>query len=134
MIFKALTLLALVGSPFQNPWGKDSDLLAPPPPAPPLELSLGTRLAEAVIHFHQRVLTAVDGPRSHFRPTSSRYMQLAVQRYGFLKGFIMGCDRLLRENEEEWIYRRVETSQGWFKYDPACLDKGSLNSAEIVFY
>ncbi len=134
MIFKGLTLLALVGSPFQIPWGKDSDLLAPPPPSAPQELSLGTRLAEAVIHFHQRVLTAVDGPRSHFRPSSSQYMKVAMYRYGFLKGFIMGCDRLLRENEEEWIYRRVETSQGWFKYDPACLDKGSLDSSEIVFY
>ena len=50
-------------------------------------------------------------------------MQLAMQRYGFLKGFIMGCDRLLRENDEEWVYRTVEIDGRRFKYDPAKTDK-----------
>ena len=46
-------------------------------------------------------------------------MQLAMQRYGFLKGYIMGCDRLLRENDEKWVYRNVEIDGKLFKYDPA---------------
>jgi len=60
----------------------------------------------------------VDGPRSHFRPTSSRYMLLAMRRYGFIKGYIMGCDRLLRENKEEWVYRKVVIDGEEFKWDP----------------
>jgi hypothetical protein len=46
-------------------------------------------------------------------------MQLAIQRYGFLKGVVMGCDRLLRENDEEWVYRTVMIDGQIYKFDPA---------------
>jgi hypothetical protein len=108
---------------FYEPWGKDSDLRAPPPPQEEASLSIATRIADAVIHFHQTVISPVDGPRSHYRPSSSQYMQLAMHRYGFVKGFIMGCDRLLRENDEEWVYRKVEFNGKLMKYDPANIDK-----------
>ena len=134
MIFKIILLLAVAAPPFQEPWGKDSGMHAPLPPTAPRDLSLGARLAEAVIDFHQTIISPCDGPRSHFRPSSSQYMKIAVYRYGFIKGFLMGCDRLLRENEEEWIYRYIDTPQGRFKYDPACLDKGSMHPNEIAVY
>jgi hypothetical protein len=35
----------------------------------------------------------------------------------------MGCDRLLRENEEKWVYRTVYFHGRLLKYDPAILDK-----------
>jgi hypothetical protein len=35
----------------------------------------------------------------------------------------MGCDRLLRENNEEWIYQKVIIDGYEYKYDPARLDK-----------
>ena len=31
----------------------------------------------------------------------------------------MGCDRLLRENDEKWVYHTVEIDGQKFKYDPA---------------
>ena len=108
---------------YQEPWGQDSDLKAPPPKEKMISPSLATRIADLVIRFHQDIISPVDGPRSHYRPTSSRYMQLAMQRYGFVKGFIMGCDRLLRENDEDWVYRKVEIDGRIFKYDPAKADK-----------
>ncbi len=108
---------------FNEPWGKDSDLKIAPPLSKKEELSLGTRLADAVIHFHQTVISPVDGPRSHYRPSSSEYMKLAMHRYGFFKGFVMGCDRLLRENDEEWVYRKIEVNGAIFKYDPALINK-----------
>lgn len=108
---------------FEEPWGKDCDLRVPPPPQKEVELSIATRIADYVIKFHQQVISPVDGPRSHYRPSSSRYMQLAMYRYGFWKGFLMGCDRLLRENDELWVYRTIEVNGEVFKYDPACLDK-----------
>jgi hypothetical protein len=81
-------------------------------------------VADAVIRFHQEVISPVDGPRSHYRPSSSQYMHQAMHRYGFLKGFIMGCDRLLRENDEEWVYRTIQDNDGKiFKYDPAKANK-----------
>jgi len=108
---------------YWEPWGQDSDLKASPKQEATPIPSIATKIADLVIRFHQEVISPVDGPRSHYRPTSSRYMQLAMQRYGFLKGFIMGCDRLLRENDEEWVYRKIEIDGQIFKYDPARVNK-----------
>jgi hypothetical protein len=30
----------------------------------------------------------------------------------------MGCDRLMRENSDEWVYRKIESEGKIFKYDP----------------
>ena len=123
-LFISATLFASPG--YFEPWGNDSTLKDPAKiiAAKKESHSVATRVADAVIRFHQEVLSPVDGPRSHSRPSSSRYMQLAMYRYGFLKGFIMGCDRLLRENDEEWVYRTIADGEGKiFKYDPAKLNK-----------
>lgn len=126
MIFRLLVFvfpLCVFGGPgFYEPWGKDADLKKPSLTTEK-EPNLATKIADLIIRFHQDVISPVDGPRSHYRPTSSRYMQLAMQRYGFLKGYIMGCDRLLRENDEAWVYRKVEIDGRIFKYDPAWTDK-----------
>ena len=105
---------------FHEPWGKYADLkvVSEQAETPPPKLSLIGKCAEQLILFHQNVLTQADGPRSHFRPTSSRYMLLAIRRHGFLRGFVMGCDRLLRENEDAWVYRTIEIDGKTYKYDP----------------
>ena len=90
-----LTLYARPG--YFTPWGKDAELRISQEEKIPAQ-SLTVRCAEAIIHFHQNVLSPVDGPRSHFQPSSSNYMLDAIHKYGFLQGFIMGCDRLMREN------------------------------------
>lgn len=110
-------------SGYFEPWGKDAELSLPKPLEAQADSSIATRIADKIIRFHQEVISPVDGPRSHFRPTSSRYMQLAMKRYGFIKGYLMGCDRLLRENDEEWVYRKIEIDGRIFKYDPAKTDK-----------
>lgn len=111
-------LFAEIG--FIEPWGKDHELLPTKSLIPPVPPSHGffTHLAEQIILFHQHVLSPADGPRSHFRPTSSRYMLLAMKRHGFLKGYLMGCDRLLRENKEEWVYRKILVDGIFYKWDP----------------
>jgi uncharacterized protein len=80
--------------------------------------SLSVRVAEHIIRFHQNVLSPVDGPRSHFRPSSSSYMMLSMQKHGFIEGFLMGCDRLMRENSDDWVYRKIEENGKLIKYDP----------------
>ncbi len=115
------SLMAYPG--FQEPWGKDSQLKDPPKTKTATNPSVATRMADAVIRFHQQVLSPVDGPRSHFRPSSSQYMHLAMHRYGFLKGYLMGCDRLLRENNDMWVYRTIEIDGQLYKYDPAKINK-----------
>jgi|SRR5579872_771151 len=128
MLFKLLASLLLLLSPFclealpgyWEPWGKDADLkvATDSPSASLVKPSPLSRVAEKVILFHQNVISPVDGPRSHFRPTSSRYMLLAIRRYGFWKGFMMGCDRLLRENDDPWVYRTIEIDGVQYKWDP----------------
>lgn len=110
---------------YREPWGKDFDLRVPAPKEEQKKHSIGTVIADLVIDFHQKVISPVDGPRSHFRPSSSQYMRQAMHNYGFFKGYIMGCDRLLRENGEEWVYRTVEENGSTYKYDPATLDKSN---------
>jgi uncharacterized protein len=104
-----------------EPWGKDADLMYTQPQlireTKPVS-SLAVRVAEQIILFHQHVLSPVDGPRSHFRPSSSSYMMQSMQKHGFVEGFLMGCDRLMRENNDEWVYRKIETEGKIFKYDP----------------
>lgn len=104
-----------------EPWGVDADLQHPSEwAAPPAEEphSIAVSVAEKVIRFHQNVLSPVDGPRSHFKPSSSQYMLLSMKKHGFLEGFLMGCDRLMRENGDDWVYRKVEAEGKLFKYDP----------------
>ncbi len=124
LLYLPFSLLAHPG--YFEPWGMDSDLKVPSQREATPKLSIATRIADQVIRFHQQVISPVDGPRSHYRPSSSCYMQLAMHRYGFLKGFIMGCDRLLRENNEEWVYRTIEIDGQIFKYDPARENKYEL--------
>lgn len=105
---------------YHEPWGKDTDLrhTASTSPEQPPQRSLPVRTAEHIIRFHQNVLSPVDGPRSHFRPSSSAYMMQSMQKHGFVMGFFMGCDRLMRENSDAWVYRKIEENGQLFKYDP----------------
>ena len=113
------TLLAEPAAGYFAPWGKDSDLICyQDDPSPLKRTDLLSIAAEKAILFHQNVISPVDGPRSHFRPTSARYMLLAMRRYGFFFGYIKGCDRLLRENKDPWIYRTCTINNVLYKWDP----------------
>ncbi len=105
-----------------QPWGKDSDLAnsknTPCVPCTRDTPILGS-LARNIIRFHQEVISPADGPRSHYIPSSSQYMLDAVNKYGFFQGFAMGCDRLMRENNDPWVYRETVNDAGeLMKHDP----------------
>jgi len=109
---------------FADPWGKDADLAtfkANPCTNNPSNnqesplVNLGIR----AIKFHQEIISPADGPRSHYIPSSSQYTLEAMRKHGFFQGYIMGCDRLMRENDEEWVYRKISDSRGCvMKSDP----------------
>jgi putative component of membrane protein insertase Oxa1/YidC/SpoIIIJ protein YidD len=121
-----LFIIALIPSlGAEDPWGKDSDLayfkfksVSPSccekPPTP----ILGA-ISDIVISFHQNVISPADGPRSHFLPSSSQYTREAIRRYGFFQGFYLGCDRLMRENSDPWVYIKVQNEAGkTLKWNP----------------
>ncbi len=105
LVFSASALVA------EDPWGMDSELAFSSVPVQ-AKNSSWIAGADAVILFHQQVISPADGPRSHFIPSSSTYALQAIRRYGFFTGFCMGCDRLLRENSDPWIYPHITTRDG----------------------
>lgn len=122
MVFKFILPLIFCTSAYalpgyHEPWGKDSDLRLPQPPSPPPPRTPLSWTVEKIVRFHQTIISPVDGPRSHFRPSSSQYMLQAVQKHG-LEGIFMGFDRLLRENSDEWVYRTTLYEGDLYKYDP----------------
>jgi putative component of membrane protein insertase Oxa1/YidC/SpoIIIJ protein YidD len=120
VVFATLFSISLWGAPgYFEPWGKDTELLPKEEIVVPAKsLNILSRAVEQCILFHQNVISPIDGPRSHFRPTSARYMLISIRRYGFLKGYLMGCDRLLRENKDPWVYRTRIISGKEYKWDP----------------
>jgi len=119
LIYLCLSLIPYLEA---DPWGKDADLVYFSPNRVVCEKrpdSIICRLASRAIQFHQEVISPADGPRSHFIPCSSSYTRDAMQKYGFYLGFMMGCDRLMRENAEPWFYRQTTDPQGKLvKWDP----------------
>ncbi|MEI6531952.1 MAG: membrane protein insertion efficiency factor YidD [Chlamydiota bacterium] len=98
--------------PAEDPWGKDSNLTSKAPCSPPSSFGISS------ISFFQEIISPIDGIRSCYRPSSSQYMKDAIYAYGFSQGIALGCDRLLRENGDEWYYRSIEWQSFTFKYDP----------------
>jgi len=121
VLFSTVLIFFLTFQLFADPWGKDADLchltkqIAEKTCPTPI---LG-KVAQKLIAFHQNVISPADGPRSHFLPSSSQYTLDAMHAYGFFTGFVMGCDRLMRENSEEWVYpKTVDASGATLKHDP----------------
>src|SRR5262245_52230363 len=117
---KVLIFICLFASLSADPWGKDADLIfSPCATTISTSPSLIAKLGIQAIRFHQVVISPADGPRSHFIPSSSQYALDAMKKYGFFQGVVMGCDRLMRENPDPWVYRITFDGAGKpIKYDP----------------
>lgn len=119
MFKKILISLTLFSTLSGEPWGKDADLIFCNPCSKGAPLPSRDLAAEGLIWFHKKVISPADGPRSHHKPNSSQYTLDAMHAYGFYWGFLMGCDRLMRENDDPWIYKSVLDESGdIFKWDP----------------
>lgn len=100
------------------PWGADADLIEKPKDlkATPA-FSPASQTCQSMIRFFQVYISPIDGPRSSFIPTSSQYALLAIQKHGVFKGIAMGCDRLMRENGDPWVYRTINFHDTQRKHD-----------------
>lgn len=119
----AIALMLLCGAVYADPWGKDADLVRKTPPCivdiPHRHIPVLNEMAEFLIAFHQNVISPADGPRSHFIPSSSQYTLESIRIYGFFQGVAMGCDRLMRENDDPWVYKNTLDPAGEvMKFDP----------------
>jgi putative membrane protein insertion efficiency factor len=53
-------------------------------------------IALFLIRFYQKLLSPLFGSNCRFHPTCSQYTYEAVEKYGVLRGVIMGGKRILR--------------------------------------
>jgi uncharacterized protein len=97
---------------WEEPWGTDCHLNQKA-----TQKATSRSLPTSLIRFHQTVISPVQGPRSHFYPTSSQYTLLAMRQHGFLRGYLMGCSRLTRENTDPWVYRKIDIGHSTRKQD-----------------
>lgn len=108
-MLRYLFLILLITPLCADPWGKDADMACCRHACVPCKRQHGPLIsfAECMIRFHKHVISPADGPRSHYTPSSSIYTLQSIRKYGFFWGFLFGCDRLMRENNDEWLYPKV---------------------------
>lgn len=71
------------------------------------------------IRMYQRFLSAVNGHRCPMVPSCSQYGVEAFKEHGYLKGWILTSDRLLRCGRDETRLSPVVSRQNqYFSYDP----------------
>jgi putative component of membrane protein insertase Oxa1/YidC/SpoIIIJ protein YidD len=118
-----VALISLCSHVDADPWGKDADLCYKTEfydiSSAPCHTSPLKQIGISLIRFHQDVISPCDGPRSHFLPSSSQYTLEAIRKYGFFCGVAKGCDRLMRENNGEWVYKTtIHVNGKKMKLDP----------------
>lgn len=104
-----------------QPWGVDAELAYMKREKTEIEktqMTKGKSLCCEMIRLFQHYISPIDGPRSSFYPTSSQYALEAIEKHGIFKGIALGCDRLMRENSESWVYQRTDKYGIERKLDP----------------
>jgi uncharacterized protein len=83
-----------------------------------LDNAYSKRVAIKMIDLYKNNISSTRGSNCPFHPTCSQYCKAAIDKYGLLKGTLMGFDRLLRCNNDQWIYERVYVDGSYKNYDP----------------
>jgi len=65
----------------------------------------------ALISFYQKFISPVDGQRCQMHPSCSHYAAECLDRYGIVKGVLMGTDRIMRCGLDLRFYPRVYLQQ-----------------------
>jgi hypothetical protein len=63
-----------------------------------IETSFPAKMGIKAIRFYQKWISPLLGANCRFQPTCSSYMLTAIERFGFLRGCLMGCWRILKCN------------------------------------
>lgn len=56
--------------------------------------------SDIILRFYQACISPAYGDRCALTPSCSMYARLAIQKHGFLRGWIMAFDRLTHESDE----------------------------------
>ena len=83
-----------------------------------LRLSLPATAAYYLIRFYQRYISGYTGGHCPMYPSCSSYSREAILKYGFLVGYIMTCDRLMRCGHNDGYYPIVLVENDRYYFDP----------------
>lgn len=71
------------------------------PTSSPHENGHSSSVIDIPLRFFQDVISPVDGPRCHAYPTCSTYARQSIAQHGAFMGWIMTCDRLMRDGRDD---------------------------------
>jgi len=78
-----------------------------------------TKVMVETIKFYQKVISPAGGDRCPMYPSCSNYALQAFQKHGFLLGWMMSADRLMRENASNPSNYSLISIKGQLRYyDP----------------
>ncbi len=101
-----------------NPWSfKQSNSDAVTGSKSSCELSPAAKTFRKGIHFFREYISAVDGNRCMMYPSCSSYSLMAIEKHGFIIGYIMTVDRLIHENNEMDIAEVINTGEATRYHD-----------------
>lgn len=86
--------------------------------ANPKQSFLLKKVGIALIDGYKEHVASLNFTQCGYFPTCSQYTKQSIEKYGLLKGCVMGCDRLMRCNHDLWVYQEVKVDGELKKYDP----------------
>lgn len=78
----------------------------------------GHLLALILLHTYRSTLARSDMDLCAFRPSCSRFAQLAIDEFGTIRGILLGTDRLLRDGPSALDYGYRPAGDGRHLLDP----------------
>jgi uncharacterized protein len=93
-------------------------LISAPMIAEEKPISTSSKVGVKMIDWYKTNISTLNFTHCSFYPTCSQYTKQSILKYGLVKGWIMGCDRLMRCSHELWIYPEVKVDGELKKYDP----------------
>ncbi len=119
--FKVITAVVLMATSIYSPGFSEENQ----PPGPFLDDGVafsgisGEGFVPAAVDFFRKHISPIDGDRCPMYPCCSQYSLDAFHKHGFILGWIMTCDRLLRCGRDELsIAPAIIVDGEWRCYDP----------------
>lgn len=80
--------------------------------------ALSIKLSTVMIDWYKENIAPIHPFQCTYYPSCSQYTKEAIEKYGLLKGWFLGCDRLMRCNHDKWVYSEVKVKNEIKKYNP----------------
>lgn len=71
-----------------------------------------------VIKYYQKYITPIDGNRCVMYPSCSEYSHQAIEKFGFIRGYIMTTERLTRCSKDLKFYNSFIKNNIEYNIDP----------------